>query len=344
MRLLFAAILVLLVMPAAALAQDPVPTPTPTPTPAPEPVLPLGVKAAGLDIGGLPLSEAAARIGLTFSGPMAERYQLRVAGRRANLMLPSIGFVFDPYRTARRANIAARNTPPAADGTVPVDVPLHVTYDGDKLEAFLVKFAKRTRIQPRSATLKMTVRRMILKRARMGWAIDVDAVKEQIDVLLADPHAARVVRFERVRVHPKVNANDLRRRHRTVLTVDRSSFQLRLFRNLKLRRTYGVAVGAPGYETPTGRFSIHNKAVNPAWSAPDEPWAGAYRNEVVEGGSAENPLKARWMGIVGGVGIHGTAAEYSIGTAASHGCIRMRVADVIDLYDQVPVGAAVLIR
>jgi L,D-transpeptidase catalytic domain/Putative peptidoglycan binding domain len=344
MRLLLAALAVLLLMPAAAQAQDPLPTPTPTPTPAPEPVIPLGAKAAGLDIGGLPLSEAAARLGLAFSQPMAQPFEVRVAGHMAKLRLPSIGFVFDPYRTARRANIAARATPPAPDGTYPVDVPLHITYDGDKLDAFLAKLDKRSRIQPRSARLKMTVRRMILRRARMGWSIDEQAVKEQLDTLLADPYAVRVVRLERVRVHPKVNAIDLRRQHRTVLTVDRSSFKLRLFRNLKLRKTYGVAVGAPGYETPTGRFSIRNKAVNPAWSAPDEPWAGAYRNEVVEGGSAENPLKARWMGIVGGVGIHGTAAEYSIGTAASHGCIRMRVADVIDLYDQVPVGAAVLIR
>ena len=56
------------------------------------------------------------------------------------------------------------------------------------------------------------------------------------------------------------------------------------------------------------------------------------------GGSAENPLKARWLGVVGGVGIHGTALEYSIGTRASHGCIRMRVADVIDLYPRAPIG------
>ena len=48
--------------------------------------------------------------------------------------------------------------------------------------------------------------------------------------------------------------------------------------------------------------------------------------------SAEGPLDR----IVGGVGIHGTAAEYSIGTRASHGCIRMRVADVVDLYPRVP--------
>ena len=128
------------------------------------------------------------------------------------------------------------------------------------------------------------------------------------------------------------------------MTIDRANFKLRYFKNLKRHRTYGIAVGMPGYATPTGRFSIHNKAVNPAWTAPDQPWAGAYRNEVVAGGSAENPLKARWMGIVGGVGIHGTAAEYSIGTAASHGCIRMRVADVIDLYPRVPVGTTVLIR
>ena len=190
----------------------------------------------------------------------------------------------------------------------------------------------------------MTIRRMKVRRARMGWSIDEKALALALDPLLADPHAVRVLRVERVRVHPKVNVIDLRKQHRAVLTIDRSSFKLRYFKNLKLRRSYGIAVGAPGFETPTGRFSIHNKAVDPAWSAPDEPWAGAYRNEVVEGGSAENPLKARWMGIVGGVGIHGTAAEYSIGTAASHGCIRMRVADVIDLYPRVPLGTAVLIR
>jgi lipoprotein-anchoring transpeptidase ErfK/SrfK len=199
-------------------------------------------------------------------------------------------------------------------------------------------------VRPRNARLKMTIRRMKVRRARVGWSIDEKALALALDPLLADPHAVRVMRVERLRVHPKRNVIDLRRQHRAVLTIDRAHFKLRYFKNLKLRRTYGIAVGAPGYETPTGRFSIRNKAVNPAWSAPDEPWAGAYRNEVVAGGSPENPLKARWMGIVGGVGIHGTAAEYSIGTRASHGCIRMRVADVIDLYPRVPVGTPVLIR
>jgi lipoprotein-anchoring transpeptidase ErfK/SrfK len=338
MRALLASLAVLLLVPAGAAAQEP------TPTPAPEPVIPLGAKAAGLDIGGQTLSQAAATLDAAFAAQLAERIQVRVAGHRFTLKLARIDFVFDPLKTARRANIAARNTPPAPDGTYPVDVPLHVTYDGDKLAVFTRNADRRSTTRRRSAKLTMTLRRMKLRRARMGWSLDEKALATTLDGLLADPHAARILRVERVRVHPKVNANDLRKQHRTVITIDRASFKLRLFKNLKRRKTYGIAVGAPGYETPTGRFSIHNKAVNPAWSAPDEPWAGAYRNEVVEGGSAENPLKARWLGIVGGVGIHGTAAEYSIGTAASHGCIRMRVADVIDLYPKVPIGTAVLIK
>ena len=334
MRSLLAVLAVTLILPAGAAAQEP----------TAEPVIPLGAKAAGLDIGGQTLSQAAASLDAAFTAQLAERIQVRVAGHRFALGIKKIDLVFDPLKTARRANIAARNTPPAPDGTYPVDVALHVTYDGDRVAAFTRRVDRGSRVKRRSAKLTMTVRRMKLRRARMGWSIDEKSLAQELDALLADPHAPRIIRRQRERVHPKVNAIDLRRKHRTVVTIDRSSFKLRLFKNLKRRRTYGIAVGAPGYETPTGRFSIINKAVNPAWSAPDEPWAGAYRNEVVEGGSAENPLKARWLGIVGGVGIHGTAAEYSIGTAASHGCVRMRVADVIDLYPRVPVGSAVLIK
>jgi lipoprotein-anchoring transpeptidase ErfK/SrfK len=52
---------------------------------------------------------------------------------------------------------------------------------------------------------------------------------------------------------------------------------------------------------------------------------------------------ARWLGIYDGAGIHGTADVGSLGTAASHGCIRMSVPDVIELYDMVPVGTPVYI-
>ena len=76
---------------------------------------------------------------------------------------------------------------------------------------------------------------------------------------------------------------------------------------------------------------------------PNSDWAGELAGRVIPGGVPENPLKARWLGIYNGAGIHGTDATGSIGTNASHGCIRMLIPDVIELYDRVPVGAPVYI-
>ena len=309
-----------------------------------EPVIPVGAKAAGLDIGGLTLSDAADRLAGAFSFPLGQPVEVRVAGHRRMLAPADVGLYFDPYKTARRANIAAKAAPAEADGDHDVDVALHVTYHGAALAAFAAKVDRASQVVPRNARLRIGLKRMVLRRARMGWSIDERALADALDPMLADPYATRVLRVTRERMPPAVNANDLRQRYRVVVTVDRAHFKLRYFRNLKRRTTYSVAVGKPGYATPAGRYTIVSKAKNPVWTAPDEPWAGAYRNEAVKSGSAKNPLKARWLGIVGGVGIHGTAAEDSIGGRASHGCIRMRVADVIDLYPRVPIGSTVLIR
>jgi lipoprotein-anchoring transpeptidase ErfK/SrfK len=98
-----------------------------------------------------------------------------------------------------------------------------------------------------------------------------------------------------------------------------------------------------GLSTPAGQYSIQNKQVDPAWHVPNSAWAGSLAGQVIPGGAPNNPLKARWLGIANGVGIHGTAEDWSIGSRASHGCIRMHVADVKALYPRVPIGTPVLI-
>ncbi len=67
------------------------------------------------------------------------------------------------------------------------------------------------------------------------------------------------------------------------------------------------------------------------------------RGQVVPGGAPDNPLKARWLGVFDGAGIHGTDQVGSLGTAASHGCVRMSIPDVVELYPQVPVQAPMYI-
>ncbi|MGB2712121.1 MAG: L,D-transpeptidase, partial [Conexibacter sp.] len=141
---------------------------------------------------------------------------------------------------------------------------------------------------------------------------------------------------------PDVTTDELAGEYGTVITVDRANFRLRLWKRLKLVKTYRIAVGQVGLETPAGLYHIQNKQIDPVWNVPDSEWAGDLAGKTIPPGP-ENPLKARWMGIYNGAGIHGTDAIDSLGSAASHGCVRMAVPDVIDLYDRTPVGAAVYI-
>jgi len=125
------------------------------------------------------------------------------------------------------------------------------------------------------------------------------------------------------------------------IVIDISARTLVLYDEDQVLRSYRVAVGQPRYPTPTGNFRIINKAKNPTWSPPPSPWADGL--EPVPPGP-NNPLGTRWMGLSAPhVGIHGTYASGSIGTAASHGCIRMHISDVEALFDIVYVGTPVSI-
>jgi len=305
---------------------------------AQEPRIAPGVAAAGIDVSNLTLTEAANRIDYVFKATINSPLSSRVAGRRFLLRTKEVDFKFDAKKSARRAYNAGRTAAGA-----PVNVPLHVKFKVSKVRAYVDKVEKGIARAPRDARVDIKLSKIAKIAHRDGRTIDKKALEKAVIATLSDPAANRKLAPALVATKPKITTGSLGKAYGTIVTIDRGNFKLRLFKNLKLSKTYGVAVGAPGYSTPTGRYSIVNKAVNPAWSAPDSPWAGAYRNEVVPGGSAENPLKARWMGIVGGVGIHGTGAPGSIGSRASHGCIRMTVPDVIDLYNRVPVGTPVLI-
>lgn len=123
------------------------------------------------------------------------------------------------------------------------------------------------------------------------------------------------------------------------IVVDLSERRLRLYRNGRVVKTYRVAVGAPGFPTPTGDYEIIDLQKDPAWFPPDSPWAKGL-GPIPPGPG--NPLGTRWIGTSApAIGIHGTYADSSIGTAASHGCIRMHIPDVEALYEEVSLGMPV---
>jgi lipoprotein-anchoring transpeptidase ErfK/SrfK len=198
--------------------------------------------------------------------------------------------------------------------------------------------------EPVNASVDLESGRVDPKPSSDGRAVRAARLRRDLERELLDPGRRRVARVRTAVVKPEVTTAELADKYPAVLVVNRSAFQLTLYKHLKPAKTYGVAIGQVGLETPAGLYHIQNKAVDPAWTMPNSDWvAPKDRGKVIPGGTPENPLKARWLGIFAGAGIHGTDAESSIGTAASHGCVRMRIPDVKELYDQVPVGAPIYI-
>src|SRR5438552_7469398 len=128
-----------------------------------------------------------------------------------------------------------------------------------------------------------------------------------------------------------------------LLRCDRKNFNLHLYKRnrfhaeFQLDRTYKIAVGQPHLRTPPGYYVIHSKSRHPDYQYPYSDWVPKeLQGKYFKYGDLVNPIMGRWIGVTDdkdGVGIHGTAEDASIGSAASHGCIRMHVADVIELFD-----------
>lgn len=115
------------------------------------------------------------------------------------------------------------------------------------------------------------------------------------------------------------------------LEADISERVLKVYRNGSVTETYEIAVGTDEHPTPTGHFEIDLVIWNPAWvPPPDAEWAE--EKERKEPGDPDNPMKtAKLFFDHPDYYIHGTGATETLGTAASHGCIRMRQWDVAEL-------------
>lgn len=122
---------------------------------------------------------------------------------------------------------------------------------------------------------------------------------------------------------------------RRIIVVSVTDRKLALLENDRVVKIYSVAVGADGSPSPTGTFRISQRLTDPTY----------YHPHVVIPPGKDNPLGTRWIGLgLKGFGIHGTNASRTIGRAASHGCIRMRKADLEQLFAVVRPGDVVEIH
>jgi lipoprotein-anchoring transpeptidase ErfK/SrfK len=344
-RTAIAVTVALTAMPSAGFAQSSTTPGATTTTPAgsppvvfPEGTIPAGVQIEGIDVSGLTALDARQRVVTQFL--VARRAPMPVTFR-------SRQFTIDPGAVGYRADVDAAvirafQQAPAPGTTVDVDVV--ETISRAKLTTVLAWRATQFRVNGRDAVVSLRALQPVIRRAALGADVDVPRSVTLLAPAFTAPRPAAAPALPVKRVRPSVTSVG------AVIVIDKSAFRLRLYRGtttpggtvMKRVRTYPIAIGQPQYPTPTGNFSVIVKQVNPTWFPPDSPWAAGL-GPVSPGPG--NPLGTRWIGTSApAIGMHGTPNPSSIGTMASHGCIRMYMADVENLYARVRIGTPVFIR
>jgi len=308
-----------------------------------------GVSVAGVDIGGMRAGQARAVLEQDLAEPLGRPLEVEVGKRsftltaeQAQIRIDVETMVQEALRESRSGNVLSRTVRYVAGDDVDADIEPRYTWSRPAVAALVRRIKRRADRDPQDAAVKPTPDGLEAVDGRHGLAVRGKELERRINEELARPHGQRVVTARMKTVEPDVTKEELASSYPAYVIVDRSRFRLRFFRNLEHVKTYTIAVGKAGLETPAGLYHIQNKAVDPAWHVPQSDWAGDLAGKVIPPGP-ENPIKARWMGIYDGAGIHGTDAVGSLGTAASHGCIRMSIPEVKELFEKVPVQTPVYI-
>jgi lipoprotein-anchoring transpeptidase ErfK/SrfK len=321
---LFAVLALSAVAPASALGATPA-------------TLPAGATIARVDVSGLDQAGAKAKVQQTLAPVWERPVTVRIGTTDQQVATADLGFAIDYDGMVTQAFDAASHNKA-------IHIKLKKTISSKVLSQAIARLGKPFYRAPRDARVKLGVRKIVRIHGRYGRGIVPERLRQKLIDELRKPTTTRLVATNVYRLRPKVRVKQLARKYATYISVDRANFKLRLFKRLRLVKTYPIAVGQAGLETPAGIRHVLDKQVNPTWHVPNSPWAGSLAGQVIPPSDPRDPLKARLLDLGDGFAIHGTAEDWSIGTAASHGCIRMHVSDVIDLYPRVPVGTPVLIH
>jgi lipoprotein-anchoring transpeptidase ErfK/SrfK len=302
-----------------------------------------GITLAGVEVGGMTALEARAAVSQEIADRLERPLTIRLGDRRFTLdpALVEVETNVDELVTAaeeksREGNFLTRSFRDLSGGEVDSQLELEIEYSTAALARVVAGIRRELDRPARDAQVSASYAGVSISPSQEGVSVRSSALRQAIADGLVSAEASRAIAVPARTLKPKTTTKELSKRYAHFVAISRSERKLRFFVDRKLVKTYSVGIGALGFETPTGVYEIESKAANPAWYVPNKAWAGDLAGKVIPGNDPDNPIKARWMGFWNGAGIHGTADEASIGTAASHGCIRMTVRDVIDLYDRVP--------
>lgn len=307
-----------------------------------------GFQVGGIDLAGLDAPAATKRLHDRFELPLDDPIAVSLDGRPlAPTTRRELGASTNVDEVYRRAVQLHRDMPffkrlwyRITGMSVGKQLQVQTVVDQDKAADLVARIAAEVNKSPVDATVAAAGSSFRIVDAVPGFALDEAAAAEAF-------RQAAAGKATGVELAGKpVAAQVTRENFKDVIVVKVGENKLYHYEGERLVKTYDVATGLPRYPTPIGQFKIVQKRFRPTWVNPAKApgkWGANLPAKI--GPGPNNPLGTRAMNLNSpGIRIHGTSNDASLGYNASHGCIRMKMSDVEELFDLVEVGTPVLIQ
>jgi lipoprotein-anchoring transpeptidase ErfK/SrfK len=303
-----------------------------------------GVAVAGVDVGGMTRIEAVEAIDAIAAERLDAPISIAALDGSWTVSPAELGQSADVEAAVDRAIAASESTGFFArvwhrlrDEPVDIAVDLPFAITGTSMQTLISTIASEIASVPRDASVSVVDGETVFVHSRPGRALGTNVALKRL--MATVDGRATAVRLPVKVVKPAVPDAKLGK----TIIVDRTTNELYFYSRFDLVHTYHVATAAAGYVTPAGDWTIVDKQENPTWYNPAPDTWGADLPASIPPGPG-NPLGTRALYLnASGIRIHGTYDVGSIGTHASHGCIRMLISDVESLYPLVPIGTRVIV-
>jgi lipoprotein-anchoring transpeptidase ErfK/SrfK len=303
-----------------------------------------GMHIDGVNVGGMTRQQALEAVQRHVAPKLRIQITVVANNRRFTVTPSQLGLVAEVSPTVDRA-LAGRGLSwmaklwyRATGQSTNRDVPMPYSENSAQVASFVESVAGKVDRGAQNASIELTNGRLDVRHARNGWSLDQAAGTSMVASALAAGQPGSVAMPARVQ-RPLVSDREAA----ATIAINKGNNQLTLYKGLKVVKRYRVATAKSGFTTPSGTWKVIDKIVNPSWHNPAPGGWGSGMPLVIPPGPG-NPLGTRALQLnAPGILIHGTFNAASIGSYASHGCIRMRIPDSVDLFPRVPVGTKVLV-
>ncbi len=303
-----------------------------------------GVAIDGVDVGGMTRDEAIAAVRRVAEEELGREIEVWARDRAWHVRPSELGMTADVEAKVDAALAVSESMPWHSRAfrrllDRPVDEAFELRYARDKasMKRFLDVVGRAVYVSPNSARIALVDDALVVEKPKRGLSLEARPALGALRQALRTGQSE--LRLPVAKLKPEVSAGDLGK----TIVVRISENRLYVYDGLKVMKTYEVATGQAAYPTPTGTWNIWDKRANPTWVNPAPDGWGRDLPRVIGPGPG-NPLGTHALYLdAPGIRIHGTYNEGSIGSYASHGCIRMRIAEAQELFGMIDVGTQVLI-